>query len=102
MAMASAAGEGRGALIRESQGIECTLDDDCLMCSGEACLACGAGIVGAPGPIPYCEHDTIDRHDDMDTQPAGEAKLKILPASNTFPGPVPVMEHDGTIKWVKP
>lgn len=39
----------------------------CPVCSGEACLMCGAGLTqyGQPDGEP-CEHDCIDRHEGMD------------------------------------
>lgn len=35
-------------------------DEDCLMCSGEACNLCGAGCWN--NQAPHCDHDVIERH----------------------------------------
>lgn len=36
-------------------------DEDCMMCSGEACNPCGAGCWGNRKD---CEHDVIERHEE--------------------------------------
>lgn len=35
-------------------------EEDCLMCSGEACNLCGAGCWN--NSETNCDHDVIDRH----------------------------------------
>lgn len=42
-------------------------DDDCLMCSGEACNLCGAGCWSN---VRDCEHDVIERHMESDNESA--------------------------------
>lgn len=37
--------------------------EDCKMCSGEACMLCGAGLWRNPSiDGPPCEHGVLDRH----------------------------------------
>lgn len=38
-----------------------TCDDECMMCSGEACRYCGAGCWDSS--VTNCNHDILERHE---------------------------------------
>ena len=43
--------------------VECP-GNDCVMCNGEACNKCGAGLATHYPPLPRCEHDVVQRHEE--------------------------------------
>jgi hypothetical protein len=65
---------------------------DCLLCNGEACEACGAGM-RSTDLERFCEHDIIERHNEIaaDTQQrrAGDAdwlrRLRSIKAYRSMP-----------------
>ncbi|HEY4395967.1 MAG TPA: hypothetical protein VGP64_18010 [Polyangia bacterium] len=36
---------------------------DCVLCIGEGCEKCGAGLTSRGVDAPPCEHDVIQRHE---------------------------------------
>lgn len=41
--------------------LACSMDEDCPMCTGEACSLCGAGCWN--NSVTNCEHDVVQRHE---------------------------------------
>jgi len=45
----------------DGEYVNCTMDENCVLCIGEACNLCGAGL-RTYYPQLKCEHDVLDRH----------------------------------------
>lgn len=55
-----------GAPNRTDRYLACSLDEECVLCTGEACVRCGAGTsMKNPFDGDPCTHDVTQRHTEV-------------------------------------